>query len=49
MNHSGNRTAIAQLPVPGLFVIVRIEVDGSDTDEEADLLNFDDLNSDEFV
>ena len=25
------------------------EVDGSDTDEEADLLNFDDLDSDEFV
>ena len=25
------------------------EVDGSDTDEEADLLNFDDLDSDEFA
>ena len=25
------------------------EVDGSDTDEEVDLLNFDDLDSDEFV
>ncbi len=25
------------------------EVDGSDTDEEADLLNFDDLDSDEFM